>query len=183
METTSLWKCLFLLLCSQTCALGCRWIANGYNIVSRDALSLINKMGGEIVVDTGDVRFPQPLYNRARKMSMEHKIAFVNENFRHLLHLYAGNLDSVTWDRSLLNKFTEVLHRQAREMRSCAGTKQAPKKQHKKLQAYFKKLEKSILKKTKYSADAWEIVRHHVIRHLQELNRLANLMRKEMQKL
>nr|QFU19636.1 IFNe2 [Lepisosteus oculatus] len=177
METTSLWKCLFLLLCSQTCALGCRWIANGYNIVSRDALSLINKMGGETVVDTGDVRFPQPLYNRVRKMSTEHKIAFMDETLHHLLRLYAENLDSLTWDRSLLNKLIAVIHRQASELRSC----EASQKRDENLQLYFKKLNENTLKKAKYSASAWEIVRTHTFQHLQELERLAGGMRKEMQ--
>ncbi|XP_066553980.1 interferon a3-like [Amia ocellicauda] len=176
MEARSFWKCITLILSALDLTLGCTWIQYRYDIVSRESLSLIREMGGELVHDGVIVPFPHKTYDDVFHSQMDDKIAFIRETTKQILKLYHGNLDAVTWDRQKLTEFQIILHRQAVELRKCVQ----PRKRNRILIPYFKALNENVLKKKTYSAQAWEIIRAQVRIHLQRLNVLAASIRKEM---
>ncbi|XP_069041655.1 interferon a3-like [Lepisosteus oculatus] len=178
MELRSLWKCCFLLLCSQNLCRGCRWIRHSFSAVNTDALSLLRGMGGEFVHSSVIVPFPSESYRHAKDFKAEEKLVFILEAIKHIRELYSRNAGSGSWDEKMLEFFQLDLHRQTSELERCTQEmKRASRhtQESKKLKRYFKDVEN--LLRSKDRTAAWEAVRAQVSRHLQRLELLAGSIR------
>ncbi|KAJ8404319.1 hypothetical protein AAFF_G00340920 [Aldrovandia affinis] len=114
---------LFIILCSvQNVCNGCDWIQHGFGPVSREYLSLLSDMGGDITNAKVPVPFPDVLYGRIRTAQMGDKITFLYESINQIIQLFNGNLDAVTWKRLKLEQFLTVLDRQSRELQKCVSS-------------------------------------------------------------
>ncbi|KAJ8345458.1 hypothetical protein SKAU_G00296510 [Synaphobranchus kaupii] len=110
---------LFILCSAQSFCKGCEWIQHGFRQVSGESLSLLSEMADE-------------------------KVKFLHESIDQIIKLLNGNLDSATWNRLKLDHFLTVLDRQSRELQKCVSS---ASKYERRLNRYFRKLKKNVLKK------------------------------------
>ncbi|XP_061080999.1 interferon a3-like [Conger conger] len=167
---------LFILGSAQNFCKGCDWIQaeHGFWRVSGESLSLINEMGGEMTDDKVPVPFPRTLYRRIQKAQMDDKVKFLQTSIDQIIKLFHGNLDAVTWNKLKVEHFLTLLDRQSRELQKCVSS---PSKNEKRLNRYFRKLKKNVLKQRKYDAHSWELIRKEVRRHLQRLDLISAAMK------
>nr|ALD49742.1 interferon alpha [Anguilla japonica] len=165
---------LFIVCSAQDFCDGCYWIQHGFRRVSGESLSLLSEMGGDITDSRVDVPFPKTLYTSIHKAQVDDKVRFVHASIDQIIKLFDENLDAVTWNRLKLEHFLIVLDRQSRELQKCVSS---ASKYEKRLNRYFKKLKKNILKQRKYDAHSWELIRKVVLRHLQRLDLIIAAMK------
>ncbi|XP_023998657.1 interferon a3-like, partial [Salvelinus sp. IW2-2015] len=103
----------------------------------------------------------------------EDKVRFLKETIYQITKLFDGNMKAVTWDKKNLDDFLNILERQLENLNSCVSPAMKPERR---LKRYFKKLNKKVLRKMNYSAQAWELIRKETKRHLQRLDILAAQM-------
>ncbi|XP_035253032.1 interferon a3-like [Anguilla anguilla] len=165
---------LFIVCSAQDFCKGCDWIQHRFKWASGESLSLLSEMGGNITDDRVPVPFPTILYSSIKKAQVDDKVKFVHASIDQIIKLFDGNLDAVTWNRLKLEHFLIVLDRQSRELKKCVSS---ASKYEKRLNQYFKKLKKNILKQRKYDAHSWELIRKEVLRHLQRLDLIMAAMK------
>ncbi|XP_014048246.2 interferon a3 isoform X2 [Salmo salar] len=151
----------------------CDWIQHHYGHLSREYLSLLDQMGGDITKQDAPVFFPTSLYRHIDDAEVEDKVRFLKETIYQITKLFDGNMKSVTWDKKKLDDFLNILERQLENLKSCVSPAMKPERR---LKRYFKKLNKNVLRKMNYSAQAWELIRKETKRHLQRLDILAAQM-------
>ncbi|XP_035254784.1 uncharacterized protein LOC118217093 [Anguilla anguilla] len=153
---------------------GCNWIQHGFRRVSGESLSLLSEMGGDITDARVHVPFPKTLYTSIHKAQVDDKVKFLHEFIDQIIKLFDGNLDAVTWNRLKLTHFRAALHRQSGELQKCVSS---ASKYEKRLNRYFRKLKKNVLKQKKYDAHSWELIRREVLRHLKMLDLISAAMK------
>ncbi|CDQ88876.1 unnamed protein product [Oncorhynchus mykiss] len=85
----------------------------------------------------------------------------------------------VTWNKKNLDDFLKILERQFETLNSCVilfhfvRHVSPAMKPERRLKRYFKKLNRKVLRKMNYSAQAWELIRKEMKRHLQILDILV----------
>ncbi|XP_071265506.1 interferon a3-like isoform X1 [Salvelinus alpinus] len=174
MYTMQSWTCIFLIICSmQSVSHCCDWIRHHYGHLSAEYLSLLDQMGGDITKQDAPVFFPTSLYRHIDDSEFEDKVRFLKETIYQITKLFDGNMKSVTWDKKSLDDFLNILERQLENLNSCVSPAMKPERR---LKRYFKKLNKKVLRKMNYSAQAWELIRKETKRHLQRLDILAAQM-------
>ncbi|XP_045570189.1 interferon alpha 2 isoform X1 [Salmo salar] len=151
----------------------CDWIRHHYGHLSSEYLSLLDQMGGDITKQDAPVFFPTSLYRHIDDGEVEDKVRFLKETIYQITKLFDGNMKSVTWDKKNLDDFLNILERQLENLNSCVSPAMKPERR---LKRYFKKLNKNVLRKMNYSAQAWELIRKETKRHLQRLDILAAQM-------
>lgn len=151
----------------------CDWIRHHYGHLSSEYLSLLDQMGGDITKQDAPVFFPTSLYRHIDDAEVEDKVRFLKETIYQITKLFDGNMKSVTWDKKNLDDFLNILERQLENLNSCVSPAMKPERR---LKRYFKKLNKNVLRKMNYSAQAWELIRKETKRHLQRLDILAAQM-------
>ncbi|XP_029583223.1 interferon a3-like isoform X2 [Salmo trutta] len=151
----------------------CDWIRHHYGHLSSEYLSLLDQMGGDITKQDAPVFFPTSLYRHIDDAEVEDKVRFLKETIYQIINLFDGNMKSVTWDKKNLDDFLNILERQLENLNSCVSPAMKPERR---LKRYFKKLNKNVLRKMNYSAQAWELIRKETKRHLQRLDILAAQM-------
>eukprot|EP00063_Salmo_salar_P068280 XP_014043115.1 PREDICTED: interferon a3-like isoform X2 [Salmo salar] len=151
----------------------CDWIRHHYGHLSSEYLSLLDQMGGDITKQDAPVFFPTSLYRHIDDAEVEDQVRFLKETIYQITKLFDGNMKSVTWDKKKLDDFLNILERQLENLKSCVSPAMKPEKR---LKRYFKKLNKNVLRKMNYSAQAWELIRKETKRHLQRLDILAAQM-------
>nr|QBC17798.1 IFNe2 [Acipenser dabryanus] len=182
MDLKSLLRCCFVLFCGQNFSLGCRWVRYRYKDVSRENLQLLANMGGEFVREKVNIPFPNKVYSNAKHSQMGDSISILYEAIRQIKKLYSKDMKSVTWDSVKLDQFQSNLHRTTSELEQCvreitySDSTGSHGKENRSLKRHFKKLE-HYLKTKDYSANAWEVVRTEVWKHLQRLDLLTTAMR------
>ncbi|XP_014059915.1 interferon a3 isoform X2 [Salmo salar] len=174
MYTMQSWTCLFLILCSmQSVCHCCEWIRHHFGHLSSEYLSQLDQMGGDITKQNAPVLFPTSLYRHIDDAEFEDKVRFLNETIYQIIKLFDGNMKSVTWDKKNLDDFLNILERQFENLNSCVSPAMKPESR---LKRYFRKLNRKVLRKINYSAEAWELIRKETKRHLQRLDILAGQM-------
>ncbi|XP_029583227.1 interferon a3-like isoform X2 [Salmo trutta] len=151
----------------------CDWIRHHYGHLSSEYLSLLDQMGGDITKQNAPVFFPTSLYRHIDDAEVEDKVRFLKDTIYQIINLFDGNMKSVTWDKKNLDDFLNILERQLENLNSCVSPAMKPERR---LKRYFKKLNKNVLRKMNYSAQAWELIRKETKRHLQRLDILAAQM-------
>ncbi|XP_071029419.1 interferon a3-like [Oncorhynchus clarkii lewisi] len=151
----------------------CDWIRHHYGHLSAECLSLLDQMGGDITKQNAPVPFPTSLYRHIDDAEFEDKVIFLKETIYQITKLFDGNMKSVTWDKKNLDDFLNILERQLENLNSCVSPAMKPERR---LKRYFKKLNSKVLRKMNYSAQAWELIRKEMKRHLQRLDILAAQM-------
>ncbi|XP_029583226.1 interferon a3-like isoform X1 [Salmo trutta] len=174
MYTMQSWTCICLIICSmQSVCHCCDWIRHHYGHLSSEYLSLLDQMGGDITKQNAPVFFPTSLYRHIDDAEVEDKVRFLKDTIYQIINLFDGNMKSVTWDKKNLDDFLNILERQLENLNSCVSPAMKPERR---LKRYFKKLNKNVLRKMNYSAQAWELIRKETKRHLQRLDILAAQM-------
>nr|AAY56128.1 interferon [Cirrhinus molitorella] len=140
--------------------------------LSADSLSLLKEMGGQYPENI-KVPFPGPLYSSIGLDEVEDQVKFLVLTLDHIINLMDAteHMKSVQWDPVTVEYFLKVLHRQSSELKECVAhyNKPSHKKSYEiKIKRHFRTLRK-ILKKEKYSAQAWEKIRRAVRTHLQRM--------------
>uniref|UniRef100_A0A3P9A2B7 Uncharacterized protein n=2 Tax=Esox lucius TaxID=8010 RepID=A0A3P9A2B7_ESOLU len=173
MFTMQSWIFLFLILCStQSSCSCCDWIRDHYGTLSREYLSLLDEMGGNITKQDVPVFFPESLYRRMEDAQYEVQVRFLNETIHEIFKLFDENMDAVTWEEKKLDDFLILLHRQFQNLKSCVS----PATKFKRLKRFFKKLNKKVLVEMNYSAQAWELIRKETKYILEKLDLLVATM-------
>ncbi|XP_045570930.1 interferon a3-like isoform X3 [Salmo salar] len=143
MYTMQSWTCFFQFICSmQSVCHCCDWIQHHYGHLSSEYLSLLDQM-------------------------FEDQVRFRNETIYQITKLFDGNMKSVTWDKKKRDDFLNILERQFENLKSCVSPAKKPERR---LKRYFKELNRKVLRKMNYSAQAWELIRKETKRHLQRLD-------------
>ncbi|XP_048846437.1 interferon phi 1 isoform X13 [Brienomyrus brachyistius] len=162
----------FVFCSLQSVCLGCGWIRHRFRDVNSESLSLLKRMGGDYTTDTMPVPFPSTAYRLALlSEKTDRKIAFLSHTMDKIRDLFSDNMETVTWNKTELEHFKVVLHRQSHELHRCVSSNS---KHEWKLKTYFRTLHKTVLKEMKHSAQSWELVRKAVERHLEHLDLLAS---------
>ncbi|XP_029491402.2 interferon a3-like [Oncorhynchus nerka] len=168
MYTKESWTCIFIIICSmQSVCHCCDWIRHHYGLLSAEYLSLLDQMGGDITEQEAPVFFPELLYRRIDDAKFEDQVIFRNETIYQITKLFDGNMKAVTWDKKKLDDFLNILERQFENLKSCVSPAEKPERR---LKRYFKKLNRKVLRKMNYSAQAWELIRKETKHHLQRLD-------------
>uniref|UniRef100_A0A4W5LMK0 Uncharacterized protein n=1 Tax=Hucho hucho TaxID=62062 RepID=A0A4W5LMK0_9TELE len=139
----------------------CCWIRHHYGNLSTEHLSLLDQMGGDITKQIAP---------------FEDKVRFLNETIYQIKKLFDGNMKAVTWDKKNLDYFLNILEHQFENLNSCQGSPNLFMENYRRLKQYFKKLNRKVLRKMNYSAQAWELIRKGTQCHLQRLGILAGQM-------
>ncbi|KAJ8404321.1 hypothetical protein AAFF_G00340940 [Aldrovandia affinis] len=155
------------------------WIQHGFGPVSREYLSLLSDMGGDITNAKVPVPFPDVLYGRIRTAQMGDKITFLYESINQIIKLFHGNSNAVTWKRLKLEHFLTLLNRQSHELHKCVSP---ASKYEKRLNRYFRELNKNVLKKGNYDSHSWELIRKAADRHLKRLDLISASIKEQMNK-
>ncbi|XP_014048253.2 interferon a3 isoform X3 [Salmo salar] len=143
MYTMQSWTCFFQFICSmQSVCHCCDWIQHHYGHLSSEYLSLLDQM-------------------------FEDQVRFRNETIYQITKLFDGNMKAVTWDKKNLDDFLNILERQLENLKSCVSPAKKPERR---LKRYSKELNRKVLRKMNYSAQAWELIRKETRRHLQRLD-------------
>ncbi|KAK6300106.1 hypothetical protein J4Q44_G00301390 [Coregonus suidteri] len=116
---------------------------------------------------------PTSLYRHIDDAEFEDKVRFLNETIYQIKKQFDGNMKAVTWDKKNLDDFLNILERQFENLNSCVSPAMKPERR---LKRYFKKLNRKVLRKMNYSAQAWELIRKETQRHLQRLEILVGKM-------
>uniref|UniRef100_A0A672GYD0 Interferon a3-like n=1 Tax=Salarias fasciatus TaxID=181472 RepID=A0A672GYD0_SALFA len=169
-----LFVCLFVALFSAGSSLSCRWMNDKFQQHSEESMALLDHMTNNSTNTTEDAEldaslaFPYSLYNQASNASDEDKLAFTVHVLREVCGLFEEDYSAASWEESTVEDFLIVLNRQADELSSCMGS-HGRKKKSPKLQMYFKRLSHQIvgLLTCFHSAEAWELIRTEIQRHLQ----------------
>ncbi|XP_034151278.1 interferon a3 [Esox lucius] len=130
-------------------------------------------MGGNITKQDVPVFFPESLYRRMEDAQYEVQVRFLNETIHEIIKLFDENMDAVTWEEKKLDDFLILLHRQFQKLKSCVSP---AKKAEGRLESFFKKLNKKVLKEMNYSAQAWELIRKETKYVLEKLYLLVATM-------
>uniref|UniRef100_A0A6Q2WTR6 Uncharacterized protein n=1 Tax=Esox lucius TaxID=8010 RepID=A0A6Q2WTR6_ESOLU len=174
--TMQSWTYLILILCSTVCAksvcLCCDWIQDHYGTLSGKYHSLLDEMGGNITEQEVPVDFPESLYRLMEDAQYEVQVRFLNETIHEIFKLFDENMDAVTWEEKKLDDFLILLHRQFQNLKSCVS----PATKFKRLERFFKTLNKKVLVEMNYSAQAWELIRKETKYVLEKLDLLVATM-------
>ncbi|XP_061081160.1 interferon a3-like [Conger conger] len=165
---------LFIIYSAQNFCEGCDWIQRGFRRVGGESLSLLSEMGGDITDDMVPVPFPKNLYRSIQNAEMDDKVKFLHESIDQIMELFDGNLDAVTWNKLKVEHFLTLLDRQSRELQKCVSS---ASKYERRLNQYFRKLKRNVLKQRKYDTHSWELIRKEVRRHLQRLDLISAAMK------
>ncbi|XP_064843496.1 interferon a3-like [Oncorhynchus masou masou] len=166
MYTKENWTCICLIICGmQSVCHCCDWIRHHYGLLSEEYLSLLDQMGGDITEQEAPVFFPESLYIDDAKF--EDKVRFRNETIYQITKMFDGNMKAVTWDKKKLDDFLNILEGQFENLKSCVSPAKKPERR---LKRYFKKLNRKVLRKMNYSAQAWELIRKETKHNLQRLD-------------
>uniref|UniRef100_A0A8C8ERZ8 Uncharacterized protein n=1 Tax=Oncorhynchus tshawytscha TaxID=74940 RepID=A0A8C8ERZ8_ONCTS len=155
----------------------CDWIRHHYGHLSAEYLSLLDQMGGDITKQNAPVLFPTSLYRHIDDAEVEDKVRFRKEVIYKITKLFDGNMKSVTWDKKNLDDFLKILEKQFENLNSFLFNfvrhVSPAMKPERRLKRYFKKLNRTVLRKMNYSAQVWELIRKEMKRHLQRLDILV----------
>ncbi|XP_070707743.1 interferon phi 4 [Pempheris klunzingeri] len=175
-----LFACLFLALCRAGSSLSCRWMDHKFRQHSENSLELVDRMANNSTNSTEDaevkdtVAFPHDLYKQASKASAEDKLAFTVQVLDEMAALFEEDHSSVaSWEENTVEDFVNVVTQQADGLRSCLGS-HGQKKKNTKLNMYFKRLSRHILKKMSHSAEAWELISSEIKTHLMRVDQLVS---------
>ncbi|KAI2666459.1 Interferon a3 [Labeo rohita] len=175
MKQTQMWTHIFVIFFTlQSQCSACKWL-DRYSTLAKESLNLLEEMGGQYPENVR-VPFPGSLYNLTEQAEVEDKVKFLILTSDHIISLMDATKHSVEWNTRTLQYFLKVLHRQSTELKECEDPyqKRPYKESYKKrINRHFRTLRK-ILKKEKYSAQAWQKIRRAVKTHLQRMNIIAN---------
>uniref|UniRef100_A0AAZ3SK95 Uncharacterized protein n=1 Tax=Oncorhynchus tshawytscha TaxID=74940 RepID=A0AAZ3SK95_ONCTS len=143
----------------------CDWIRHHYGHLSAEYLSLLDQMVRDITKQNAPVFSPTSLYRPIDDAEVEDKVRFRKEVIYKITKLFDGNMKSITWDKKNLDDFLKILEKQFENLNSCVSKGR--------LKRYFKKLNRTVLRKMNYSAQVWELIRKEMKRHLQRLDILV----------
>ncbi|KAK7938832.1 hypothetical protein WMY93_002158 [Mugilogobius chulae] len=142
-------------------------LVGSYSQRTHACLKQLQQMGAGVDM-TSDVRFPNKLYNRIKRQNVDAQLAFVQENLRHLRHLYRhGNLSRLGWN---VEPFLITLHSQIFYLQDCVSTNQSESSE---LNRYYSRLENSIVRRTNGSLSSWQTINNITVHHLYRLNSLV----------
>ncbi|KTG44736.1 hypothetical protein cypCar_00019645 [Cyprinus carpio] len=159
MNQTQMWTCIFVIfLTLQSQCSACRWLGR-YGTVSADSLNLFREM-------------------------VEDQVRFLVLTLDHIINLMdaSEHMNSAKWNLKKVEYFLEDLQRQSSELKECVAQYQKPLQKESyeiRIKRHFRTLKK-ILKKEKYSAQAWEQIRRAVRSHLQRMDIIANNAKKRV---
>ncbi|XP_042563122.1 interferon a3-like isoform X1 [Clupea harengus] len=162
--------CTFLVLILHLTQ-GCPWTQHKFQQYSRTCLTLLEEMGEKIVDDSVGVHFPEELYKLARKSQPQRLTWFISQVLDEVSQLLEEDLDTVAWDEKKMKDFMSTLNTQLEGTESCVVSKM---KKSKRLNLYFKKLRNETLGKMEDEAQAWELIRKEVHKHLKWVDLLAS---------
>ncbi|XP_031416547.1 interferon a3-like [Clupea harengus] len=134
-------------------------------------LNSIILQGEKIVDDSVGVHFPEELYKLARKSQPQRLTWFISQVLDEVSQLLEEDLDTVAWDEKKMKDFMSTLNTQLEGTESCVVSKM---KKSKRLNLYFKKLRNETLGKMEDEAQAWELIRKEVHKHLKWVDLLAS---------
>ncbi|XP_076616413.1 interferon phi 4 [Chaetodon auriga] len=172
-----LFVCLALSVFSAASSLSCRWMTHKFKEHSEDYLEQLDMMADNSTNSTGDAAagntaaFPNELYDQASEAAAEDKVAFTVQILDETAALFEEDHSSAPWEEVTMETFINVVTQQADGLRSCIGSHN-PKNM--KLQRYFTRLSRSVLKKLGHSAEAWELIRQQVKKHLLRADQLIS---------
>ncbi|XP_043091469.1 interferon phi 1 [Puntigrus tetrazona] len=175
MKQAQMWTYIFVMfLTLQSQCSACRWLGR-YRILSAESLRLLGEMGGQYPENI-KIHIPRRLYNLMDKAEVEDQLRFIVSTLDHIIKLMdaSQHMDSVQWNPKTVAYFLKDLHRQSSELKECVSLKPPQKVSHeKRINRHFRILKK-MLKKEKYSAEAWEQIRRAVRSHLQRMDIIAS---------
>uniref|UniRef100_A0A672H0T0 Interferon a3-like n=1 Tax=Salarias fasciatus TaxID=181472 RepID=A0A672H0T0_SALFA len=163
---TMLFVCLFVALFSAGSSLSCRWMNDKFQQHSEESMALLDHMTNNSTNTTEDAEldaslaFPYSLYNQASNASDEDKLAFTVHVLREVCGLFEEDYSAASWEESTVEDFLIVLNRQADELSSCVSSQPTTS-------LYSTDL-------TEPLAEAWELIRTEIQRHLQRADLLAS---------
>uniref|UniRef100_A0A3B3TEF2 Interferon a3-like n=1 Tax=Paramormyrops kingsleyae TaxID=1676925 RepID=A0A3B3TEF2_9TELE len=135
---------IFVFCSLQSVCFGCGWIQHRFRTVNSESLSLLKRMGGDYTTDTVPVRFPSKAYKLVlHSEKTDGKIAFLSDTINKIRDLFGENMDTVTWNKTALEHFKDVLHRQSHELHKCVSSNS---KHEWKLERHFRMLHETVLK-------------------------------------
>ncbi|XP_063071301.1 interferon a3-like isoform X2 [Engraulis encrasicolus] len=151
-----------------------------YERLSKECLRLLTEMGGDfkdrfIPIPSGYPGRAAHLYKAASKAKAHDKMVFLYNATHQIVNLFENNTANIlgSWDQTSLDNLLNVLHRQEKDLQTCAGqTHTGIFKLMKKLQRHFHKVH-LFLQEKNYSQESWEVVRKEVERHLRRMLFLA----------
>ncbi|XP_062382980.1 interferon a3-like [Sardina pilchardus] len=149
--------------------IGCPWMQDKFPQYSRTYLTLLEEMGEKITEDSVGVHFPDELYRLARKSQPERIIRFIAQVLDEVSILLDEDLNVVAWDQKKLKDFMSTLDTQLVATQSCVNKTKGNKRLH----LYFRKLRSETLQMGD-KAQAWELIRKEVHRHLTKVDLLAS---------
>ncbi|XP_067089427.1 interferon phi 1 isoform X2 [Osmerus mordax] len=153
----------------------CDWLRYSYRLLSAESLKMLQEMGGDYTEDASPVPFPESQYKKMiYSAEPKDQVRFLNESIYQITELFNGNMQAVKWDSKKLDDFLNLIHRQFYNLKSCVPPQVKPDMN---LKRYFRKLNRKVLRKMKYSANAWELVRKETKSHLLRLDIIAALLR------
>uniref|UniRef100_A0A8C7UA87 Interferon a3-like n=1 Tax=Oncorhynchus mykiss TaxID=8022 RepID=A0A8C7UA87_ONCMY len=166
MYTMQSWTCIFLIICSmQSVCHCCDSIRHHYGHLRLYFMSVLIAL----VFQGGDIT--------KQNAPVEDKVRFRNEAIYKITKLFDGNMKFVTWNKKNLDDFLKILERQFETLNSLlfhfVRHVSPAMKPERRLKRYFKKLNRKVLRKMNYSAQAWELIRKEMKRHLQILDILV----------
>nr|AUJ88031.1 interferon a3 [triploid Carassius auratus red var. x (Carassius auratus x Cyprinus carpio)] len=183
MKQTQMWTCIFVIfLTLQSQCSACRWLGR-YGTVSADSLNLLREMSGQYPENV-KMHFPGTLYNLIDKAEVEDQVRFLVLTLDHIINLMdaSEHMNSAKWNLKKVEYFLEDLQRQSSELKECVAQYQKPLQKESyeiRIKRHFRTLKK-ILKKEKYSAQAWEQIRRAVRSHLQRMDIITNNAKKRV---
>ncbi|XP_058626389.1 interferon phi 1 [Onychostoma macrolepis] len=179
MKQTQMWTYIFVIfLTLQSQCSACRWLGR-YGTVSADSLSQLREMGGQYL-ENSKVHFPGSLYKLMDKAKVEDQVKFLVLTLDHIIELMEASqhMNSEKWNPKTVGYFLKNLHRQSSELKECVAQYQKPLKFYEiRINRHFRDLKK-ILKKEKYSAQAWEKIRKTVRSHLHRMDIITSNAKK-----
>ncbi|XP_047232400.1 interferon a3-like [Girardinichthys multiradiatus] len=166
--------CVFLCLCCACSPLSCRWMDHKFRQYSENSLNLLDMMAYHYVnQDAGvnSVPFPHQLYNQAYRASAEGRFAFTIQILKEVCALFEEDDSSSSWQEITVEHFLNVVNKQADELQLCVGNENRP---NRRLQAYFKRLSRTVFEQLGHSAEAWELIRREIKVHLLRVDHLVS---------
>ncbi|XP_063071312.1 interferon a3-like [Engraulis encrasicolus] len=159
-----------------------------YERLSTECLRLLTKMGGAfkdiIPIPSGYPGHAAHLYDNT-STEAHYKVAFLYNATHQIVNLFENNTANIpgSWDQTSLDNLLNVLHRQEKDLQTCAcqnhtgilKLRETQREKAEKLQRHFHKVH-LFLQEKNYSLESWEVVRKEVERHLKRMLFLAMSM-------
>ncbi|XP_055799465.1 interferon a3-like [Salvelinus fontinalis] len=168
--------CLTLFCQGTAASTPCNWTQFRLGKLNDLSIDLLSDMGGLFplkCVEENVELFPEDVYKNTEGEDVS---VVALEAMRYVDQLYNNSLTPVTWNKTELNRFQNVIYRQVHNLELCVvggGWKSSGDGGSVTLKTYFNKLN-TVLKDKEHSACAWEIVRKEIRENLVQFKKFID---------